>query len=427
MWIKTCAVTLLGTWLASGAWAADDASPSGTKPLFVSPVAAAPGFSTAQIDFVRAWISRSVPECPPEVATAAAEQFLGELESNHPQELDLLLSAGFPTRDFKSALLRRVGAQLTGESLGTLRGTVAERRISALLAAEEPGTPAVPGAALLGKVRDLSDTQYRRLLEGRMDDDDLEVVLKKVRQPAGTRAGAEPAKPRQLTAQDIVAEFARRNLEGSAIHRLQAYVIEALLTTTTGEEQQLLLFKMRPDRFRLMMLKNGRTVYILGASGDRFWQQTPGRPAQVASAKSMGARRYMAEFIDPLFAEEGYAYERIADGQLAGKPTYRLTVKRDDGSKYVTVIDPETFREIAREDEDKSVSRYSDYRSVAGITLAFREEITDAQGRHGSLVLTRITPNAGLIEAFFEPPPAQAMDYFEIERVLASAPTKERP
>jgi hypothetical protein len=53
--------------------------------------------------------------------------------------------------------------------------------------------------------------------------------------------------------------------------------------------------------------------------------------------------------------------------------------------------------------------------------MAFREEITDAAGRHGLLVLSRITPNPGLIEAMFEPSQPHALDYFEVERLLGPA------
>jgi hypothetical protein len=422
---KFFAVTLLGVCASSGVWAADNPGPAAAKPLFVSPVTAvpdAPSFSPAQMDFVRAWISRAVPECPPDLATAAGEKFLGELQVGHPQELDLLLSASFPAREYESALLRQVGVQLTGETRAPLRATVAARRVAALLAADGQATPADSGAGLVEKIRDFSDTQYRRLLEGRMDDDDLELVLKKVRAPSGASAQSEPAKPRELTAQEIVAEFARHNQEGSAAQRLQSYVVEARLTTTAGERQQLLLFKMRPDRFRLMLIKEGLTRYVLAGEGGQFWQQVPGSSPQLISGKAMGPKRYMAEFIDPCLADEGYGYERLPDGTEAGKKFYRITVQRADGSSYVSDIDAATFREAAREDEDKTVTRYSDFRVVAGVTFAFREEITDAQGRHGVLELARITPNAGLIGALFTPMAPSALDYFAVERLLAHAP-----
>jgi len=432
MRFKFYAVILLGPVVVGGAWAADHGGTGPAKPLFVSPVEASapagPAFSVALLAQVQAWISRKVPECPAGVAAAAADKFLGELAVSHPQELDRLTSSNFPARDFESALLRAVSAQLTGESRAQLRADVAQRRVAALLATEGPeaAAGAPNAAALVGKIRDLSDTQYRRLLEGRMDDDDLEIVLRKVRQPAGAAVRAEIVKPKEWTAADIVAEFGRHNQEGSALSRLQAYTIEAELTTTTGQKQRLLLFKMRPDRFRLVVLQTGRTQFILGAEGDRFWQQGPGAAPALSSATAMGARRYMAEFIDPLFTGEGYSFTRLADGLVVGKKTYRLAVLRSDGSKYVANIDAENFREIARESEDKAVTRYADFRVVAGVTMAFREEITDAAGRRGVLELTRITPNPGLIQAFFEPSQPHALDYFEVERLLTPALTAGR-
>ena len=77
------------------------------------------------------------------------------------------------------------------------------------------------------------------------------------------------ASPKVLTAAEIVSEFARRNQDGSALQRLEALTIEGRIRTAAGEEQQLFLYKMRPDRFRLVVRAGGTTRFILAFDGRR--------------------------------------------------------------------------------------------------------------------------------------------------------------
>ena len=415
-------VLLFALLLPGRGWAAD---PAAQSPSFALPeVTAASKFSEAQIAYVQSWISAKAPECPVNLAAAVARHFLEELQAEHPEKLDRLLSADFPAGDFESALLRQVGAQLAAPAQAALREAVAQRRIRLMLPGEK-NLPAADAAALLAKIKDASPSQHRRLLEGRLEDDDLVLLLKKVRQPVATQKEPSSAKPKVLTAADIVSEFSRHNQAGSALLRLHAYTVEGRLKTADGKVQQLLLFKMRPDFFRLVVLEDGRTRYILAGNGERFWQQGPGGPPQVVPASAIGTRRYLAEFADPLLVGEDYHFEKLADGEVDGKKTYRISVQRADGSHFVADIDQEKFQEIAREDADKSITRYSDFRDVAGVTYAFREEAADAAGHKGGLDLVRITPNPGLIPAFFLPPTEHELGYFEIERLVAQAPAKQ--
>jgi hypothetical protein len=183
---------------------------------------------------------------------------------------------------------------------------------------------------------------------------------------------------------------------------------------------------MRPDRFRMVLRQGGFTRYIMAAEGDRFWQQLPGQTPQIASARNVGERRYLQEFSDPLFVREGFAFERLPDGEEEGQAFYRIAVRRPDGSRYVARIDLKDYHQIGRENPDKSVARYSDFRDVAGVTLAFREDVTDAAGKKAQLVISRITPNPGLIASFFLPRPLQVPDLFAAEKSWAKD-TPARP
>lgn len=429
MRVTTTPVVLLALLLLSRGAAADRAvpSPAANAAAFkIAPVESRPvasKFSDVQLAFVQTWIKQKARECPIEVSETVADQFLNELQQRNPDKFSQLLSRDFPQTSFESMLLRHVGLKLSGAGQTSQREKVAERRVAALLIAGGREFRAANGDAtgLIAKLKDSSPSQFRRLVEGKMDDDDLQLAIKKAGQSGVAQKEPAVAKPKVLSAADIVSEFSRRNQTGSALQRLNAYVVDGRLKTATGEEQQLLFFKMRPDSFRLVVRAAGITRYILAGDGSRYWQQTTGQAPQDVPVAALGQRRYLAEFVDPLFASEGYSYERLEDGSADGRKFYRIAVERADKSRYVSCIDAESFHEVIRENADKSTTRYSDYREVGGVTYAFREEVTDPAGHKGVLELTRITANPGLIQDLFDLPSRQELGYFEIEKILSPA------
>jgi hypothetical protein len=409
--------------------AADNVSPASGPPTVAlsltdpsSPAVAKTG--DARLARVTGWMREWAPRCPPDAMVSAAQRFLEDLQDNHPDQFDHLLAEDFPAHEVEAALLREVAAQLKGSQWGDLREELARRRVGVVLAQEGSALAAASAdaAGLMAKIKDMSQVQYRRLLEGRMEADDLVLLLKKARGADAVRSKTASAETKTLTASDIVSEFARRNQIGSAVQRLQAYTIEATLKTAVGEEQSLLLFKMRPNRFRLAVLKDDTTRFIVAGDGQHFWQEVRGQPPETVTADKIGPRRYLGEFIDPLFAGEGFNYERLADGASGAQKFYRLAVRRPDGSSYIAEIDQETFRETGREDADDGHTVFSDFRQIAGVTIAFREEATDREGRKGTLQLVRMTPNPGLIQDLFNPTDQPGQGYFVVEQLMGRAP-----
>jgi len=410
--------------------AADNVAPASGPPTVTisltdsaSPATAKNG--EARLARVTGWIRERAPGCPPDAMVSAAQRFLEDLQENHPDQVDHLLAEDFPVHEVEGALLQQIAAQLKGSQWGDLREELARRRVGVVLAREgsAPAAASADAASLMAKIKDMSQVQYRRLLEGRMEADDLVLLLKKARGTDAVRPKTASAETKTLTASDIVSEFARRNQVGSALQRLQAYTIEATLKTAAGEEQSLLLFKMRPNRFRLAVLKDGTTRFIVAGDGEHFWQQVRGQPPETVTADKIGTRRYLAEFIDPLFAGEGINFERLADGASGAQKFYRLAVRRPDGSGYIAEIDQETFHETGREDTDDGHTVFSDFRQIAGVTIAFREEATDREGRKGVLQLVRMTPNPGLIQDLFNPTDQPGQGYFVVEQLMGRAPS----
>jgi hypothetical protein len=421
--------------LAASALASDQATPAAAGAA--APVAgalslklaapsepAAPKFSEAQLSRVSGWMRELAPSCPPAALAAAAQHFLEELQWRQPGDLDRLLTDGVSAKDFSSMLLRHLAAQLTAAPQAALREELARQRVQVLLAQGGSGSASTAQAAagLIEKLKGTSDVYYRRLLEGRIEDEDLIPLLADARQAGTASAQPAPVKPKEPTAADIVAEFSRRNQKDLALDHLRAYAIDGTLTDAGGHESRLLLFKLRPDRFRLHILVKDATQYILSADGTQFWQQVPGGAPQLVSRESLGPRIYLAEFINPLFGElESYTFNRIEDGTLDGRKIYRISVLRANGSHYVACIDPDTFHEVGEEYSGGIGVRYSDFREVAGLTMAFREETTDAKGHKDVFVLKQFTANPGLVQEFFETTPHD-LNYFAFEQLAARAP-----
>lgn len=371
----------------------------------------------AQRARVIGWMRERAPGCPPEALGAAAERFLKELSSRYPEELDRLSSDGFSLPRFESLLLQHVAASIPGPSYAALREVLALKRIGIILAGgatNDAGLSTNPNE-LIEKIKSASQVQHRRLLEGRIEDDDLVLLLKRTRAPAGGAATAQPQLPKVLSASDLVSEFRRRNQSGSALQRLRAYSVDALLTTAGGETQHLILSRLIPNRFRLVVKKNENTEMIIASSGHGFWQQLPNQKPVELSRTEMGTKIYLGEFINPLFNDDGYTFEKLEDAVLESLKVHRIKIRRTDGSSYVSLIDAEMFREVGREEANDMSVRYSDWREVGGVTFAFRESIKDAQGRTGVFEIQRLVPNAGLIQSYFEPSDQNQPSYFAVE------------
>jgi hypothetical protein len=384
---------------------------------------AAPKFSDAQLARVSGWMRELAPSCPPAALAPAAQHFLEELQWRQPDSLEHLLTDSVSAKDFQSLLFRHLAAQLTAAPQAALREELARRRVQSLLAHGGSASAATPEAAagLIEKLKSTSQVYYSRLLEGRIEDEDLIPLLADARQADMAPAPHAPEKPKELTAADILAEFSRRNQKDLALDHLRAYTIDGTLTDAGGHESRLLLFKLRPDRFRLHVLIGGSTRYILSADGAQFWRQVPGGKPQLVSRESLGPRIYLSEFANPLFGEmENYTFKRIEDGTVDGRKTYRISVLRADGSHYVASITPDNFQEVGEEYAGGIRVRYSDFREVAGLTVAFREETSDAKGHKDVFVLTRFTANPGLVQEFFETTPHD-LNFFAFERLAASA------
>ena len=374
----------------------------------------------AQIAPVVEWLHQQAPDYPAEEAGDVANRFLDELALHHPLDAELVGSPDFPAARYTSMLLQYAGAGLRGPAFAGQREVLASRRVELALGAKAGGGAV---AEAMARMKAESSAAYGRLVEGRLDDDDLQVLLREARNSAADRTATAvvATQPKTLSATDIVSEFIRRNQSGAALTKLHAYLVEADLRTPAGELQHLFLYKLRPDRFKLLVQVKGVSVAAVGFDGSRLWRQLPGREVTEVTGTEAAALRHLGEFVDPLFEGDGATFVRRDDATEAGRRCYRIAVTRRDGSGYAATIDQENYHEVARDDNEGFHSRYSDFRSLAGLTVAYQEVATGADGHERSLTITRMVPNPGLVDAFFLPAAKDELDLFVLERLVASA------
>jgi len=379
------------------------------------------GPAKAPIAVVLAWLGEKAPECPAEIAPEIAAKFVAELGRARPGDIERVGTPALPIEEYESLLWQVAATRLSGPAYATQRETFAQRRVAGWLARARPGSARANDLAeAQALVKALSTASARRLLEGKMDDDDLQRLVTADNDREGRRkeAAAAAARPKTLSAQDIATEFARRHQVGAAAAKVRAYQVEARLRNPDGSEMELRLFKLRPDLFRVHLRPKDGTAQILAYDGAQYWRQAEGRVGQV-SPESLGPFRYLGEFLDPLFEAGAHRFERLEDAVVDGRKCYRVAVKRPDGTGYIAVLDQENFRQVGRETPDGSRVRYTDFRDFSGLTVAFREEVTFAGGTTGVLEIRRITANPGLVAVFFQQPAAQQLDLGSLEQVLA--------
>lgn len=372
---------------------------------------------------VLTWLRELVPDCPPEIAVDIAARFIDDLQRYHPADAERLTGTNFPTREYQSRLLQIAGTRLSGASEATQREAVALRRVQAML--EQDGRPAAvgDGQAIVNGIKSNSAKTYARLVEGKMDDDELRRLARTDRTKDATDkvSASAPPKPKVLSAGEILSEFARRNQNGAAAARLRGYAVESTMRVGDGPARTMLLYKLRPDFFRLQVPADAAQAgFIVGFDGARYWRQTEGTAA-ILTAEGARSLVHQREFLDLLFEPGDSRSERIEDTVVDGRPCFQIVVKRRDGSGFIAQVDQENYRVLQRYDADGRRIQYSDFREFAGLTLAHREVITQPDGRVTTMEIARIAANPGLVRTFFSPPMSGQPDLFSLEKAVAQA------
>jgi outer membrane lipoprotein-sorting protein len=213
--------------------------------------------------------------------------------------------------------------------------------------------------------------------------------------PAGAQTAPVPPPPRDpgvttaatatLTVQDVVA----RNLQARGglerVKAVRAMRLKGLMQAANGTDVPTAIFMQRPNRIRQEATLNGRLA-VQAFDGERGWALNPmmgNAPVEVP----VGVARRMAEQADfdgPLVDTEakGHRLEFAGIESLGEVKAAKLRLVKKSGEEQFLFFDASTGLEIRTLGEIDQTgrkvsieSRYSDFRTVDGLTVPFTVEV----------------------------------------------------
>jgi hypothetical protein len=194
------------------------------------------------------------------------------------------------------------------------------------------------------------------------------------------RATAEPATVQSVVAKNLAA---RGGLE--RLRAVRAMRLKGLMQAPNGTDVPTTILMMRPNRIRQEVTLDGRLA-VQAFDGQRGWTLNPmmgNAPVEVP----IGVTRRMAEQADfdgPLVDTEakGHRVELAGPEQVGDVQAMKLRLVKKSGEEQFLLFDASTGLEIKTQGEvDQSgrkisiESRYSDYRTIDGLTVPFTVEV----------------------------------------------------
>ena len=151
---------------------------------------------------------------------------------------------------------------------------------------------------------------------------------------------------------------------------------------TGGKRVQFTMIAARPNRLRLEMGAEGRTLVQASDGVDAPWKLDTGVQPPRYGRMAEGEGRVFAadaEFDDPLVAgaARGYGFDYAGEVDAGSKKLVRLLVTRKLKETFSVLVDGETYLIVAKVEHRQSpggrrleiTTRYDDYRPVQGVLL----------------------------------------------------------
>ena len=158
--------------------------------------------------------------------------------------------------------------------------------------------------------------------------------------------------------------------------RASGYVV------TGGKKVRFTLLAARPNRLRLETGGDGRSLVQASDGESAPWKMDTSVSTPQAQVMGESEGRLFstdAEFDDPLVggAERGFAFDFAGDVMIAGRKMQRVLVTRKLMDTFALLVDADTYFILAKIEQRQSVggrrveivTRYDDYRPVAGVLL----------------------------------------------------------
>jgi len=369
-------------------------------------------------------IQGKLKDSRPEAIEAAKREFLDLLRRNSPIASEKLLSGKMDDEELESrvAVYLRDHPALTGAVVKT-EPTDPRLQVADLLRRE----PSVAGTdaerlsladRFIERLGQRSPTARTELLRGKMSAEELQSRVSVFIADLRTEAAAASVDPKVAAAQTLVDSFVKANFGERANDLIYRIEIDA-----NGVKRAGVVFRKRPGKVRMHIVDGGLVVGVLTYDGVTAWRQEPGKAGVFAGASEAESLKQLARFDDPLvdFRERG---TEVKLGEKLQNGLQSLNIRERDGTEMVAVIDPATYNEISlrtrQADGQWNEQRFSDYRKLGALNLAYTQE----EWRDGKLrSTTRITDarlDCGLIDEFFARPVNPVLSYMDFMGGLAA-------
>ncbi|HTL97738.1 MAG TPA: hypothetical protein VL181_02935 [Holophagaceae bacterium] len=201
------------------------------------------------------------------------------------------------------------------------------------------------------------------------------------------------------------------------LHAIHALRLKGTLQTAQGLVLPLTIEEARPGKSRFEARAEG-VIYLRIFDGTKGWISDPStngilRPFTAAELQAESRGTFDGELVD--LQARGARAELAGRLMWAGRDTYQVKVTEKDGATSLHWVDAEMFLEFQRErDVDTpegrrtEVLRFSDFRVVEGVPMAFRVQMGQKFSHSAQIIqLSEAQVNPAIPDSDFEAPAAR--------------------
>jgi len=366
----------------------------------------------------------------PSAVEQARTEFLDYLRRSSPLASEKLLGGKMDEEELESrvGVFLRDRPEFSGASVKT-SGDDPRKQVAELLR-HEPSVAGTDSERLaladrfLERLGQRSPTARTELLRGKMSDEELQSRVNVFTADLRTEAAAAPVDPKVAAVRALVDAYVKANFGEQANDIVYRARIEAC-----DVKRECVVFRKRPGKIRMHIVEEGLVIGVLGYDGTTAWRQQPGKAGVLATGKEAETLKQLARFDDPLvgFREHG------TDVQLLEKPEkgpFQVHIRESDGTEMIASIDPVTNNEVSlrsRQSDGKwRELRFSDYRKVGALNLAYVQEEWDNGILLSTTRILEARTDAGLINPFFIQPVDPTLSYMDFMGGLAAINAQQR-
>ena len=369
-------------------------------------------------------------ESRPDAIERARSEFLDYLRRSSPLASEKLLNGKMDEEELES----RVNVFLRDRPILTgapekIEGNDPRKQVAELLHRE----PAIAGTdperlvladRFLERLGQRSPTARNELLRGTMTAEELQSRVNVFIADLRTESANAPVDPKTSAVQALVDSYLKANFSERANDIVYKAKIEA-----NGMKRECVIFKKRPGKIRMHIVEDGLVIGILGFDGTIAWRQEPGKASVYSTGAEVESLKQLARFDDPLvdYREHG------TDVQLGDKPEkgpFQLAIRERDGTEMIAAINPVSYNEVSlrtRQSDGKwRELRFSDYRKLGALNLAYVQEDWSEGKLRSTTRITDARLDSGLIDQFFVRPVNPVFSYMDYMGGLAAIKAQQK-